>query len=312
VVNKILIVGYGSIGQKYYKIIIKRYPKIKVAVYTKQNIFLKNKIKNFIEILSFDPDLTIFCTPSSKRLEILKVLKKTKTHILFEKPLTNNFKRTKKILEKKNTIYKVGYNLRQLKILTKFRSLLNNKKIGKIYSYHIEAGQFLPDWRKRDYFKTVSARKNLGGGVILELSHEIDYAIWLFGKIMKVKSISGKLSNLRIDTEDTSKILLLNENKAIGSINLDFLTRNKKRFCHVVGSKGELILDFNKKNIKYYNNNSMKWSNIYKNNQEIKETYLSQLNEMMKVIKNNKVHNNLGSIQDSKYILKIIEKIKSS
>ena len=56
----------------------------------------------------------------------------------------------------------------------------------------------------------------------------------------------------------------------------------------------------------------MKWSNIYKNNQEIKETYLSQLNEMMKVIKNNKVHNNLGSIQDSKYILKIIEKIKSS
>ena len=72
------------------------------------------------------------------------------------------------------------------------------------------------------------------------------------------------------------------------------------------------ILDFNKKNIKYYNNNSMKWSNIYKNNQEIKETYLSQLNEMMKVIKNNKVHNNLGSIQDSKYILKIIEKIKSS
>ena len=259
----------------------------------------------------FKPDITIFCNPSSKRLKIFEVIKKTGSHILFEKPLANNFKRNN-INEHKNKIYRVGYNLRQLNILKKFKSLISDNKIGKIYCYNIEAGEYLPNWRKKEYFKTVSAKRALGGGVILELSHEIDYAIWIFGKILKIRALFGKFSNLNIDTEDIAKILFLNKKNIIGSINLDFLSYEKKRFCHVIGSKGELFLNFIKKNIQYYDNNNKKWKIIYRSDQNINETYLMQVNEMMKLINNKKFKDSLGTIVSSKYVLKIIDKIKNT
>ena len=70
----------------------------------------------------------------------------------------------------------VGYNLRYMKSLIKFREILSKKKIGKILSVRSEVGSYLPSWRKdTDYKKSVSAKKKLGGGVLLELSHDIDY-----------------------------------------------------------------------------------------------------------------------------------------
>lgn len=309
-INKILIIGYGSIGKKYYKIIKSEYKKIKVCVFTSQDNLNINGIKTFSEIILFKPDLTIFCNPSSKRLKIFDIIKKTKSHILFEKPLTNTFRGVKKINEPKDKIYRVGYNLRQLKILKKFKSLINNNKIGNIHCYNIEAGEYLPNWRKKEYSKTVSAKRELGGGVILELSHEIDYAHWIFGKISKIKAIFGKFSNLNIDTEDIAKILFLSKKKILGSINLDFLSHDKKRFCHVVGSKGELLLNFIKKNIQYYDITKNKWKIIYKSNQNVNETYLIQVNEMIKLINNKKFKNNLGTIKNSRNILNIINKIK--
>ena len=307
--KKILIIGFGSIGQRYFKIIRKNFPKIKIGIYSSKNTIQisKYKIKN---IISFNPDLTIFCSPASKRLKIFKQLKKTRTNILFEKPLVDNFKNSKIIKSDISKKYYVGYNLRQLKILHKFKKLIDDKLIGKIYSFHIEAGQYLPFWRKKNYDKSVTAKKNLGGGVILELSHEIDYSIFLFGKISKIKSIYGKQSNLNINTEDFAKIILLTKNKIIGSIFLDCLTHDQKRFCHVIGSKGELYLDILNSRIKVRLNSQNKWKTLYKNKEKINQTYLKQIHEILKKKAENDKNNKLISIKSAKYILKIIEMIK--
>ena len=118
---------------------------------------------------------------------------------------------------KKSTLM-VGYNLRYMKSLIKFREILSKKKIGKILSVRSEVGSYLPSWRKdTDYKKSVSAKKKLGGGVLLELSHDIDYLFWLFGKVEWVSATIYKQSNLKIDTEDTAIITLgfLNNKKKI-------------------------------------------------------------------------------------------------
>lgn len=310
-INKILIIGYGSIGKKYYKIIKSKYKKINLCVYTKQNNLNINKIKSFSEIILFKPDLTILCNPSSKRKKIYNILKKTNTHILFEKPITNNYESSKNIFEKNNKIFRVGYNLRQLNILKKFKTLIKKRKIGKIYSFHIEAGHYLPFWRKRKYHKTVTAQKKLGGGVNLELSHEIDYAIWIFGKIKKIKSFYGKQSNLKINTEDTSKIILLNANNIIGSIFLDCTSFDKKRYCHVFGSSGELYMDIIKNQIKYKNNKSKKWSLIFKGFDKVESSYFKQLKEMIKLINNKSKVSYLSTVSEAKYILQLINRLKS-
>ena len=79
--------------------------------------------------------------------------------------------------------------------------------MGTIYTIHVEAGQFLPSWRPNsDYRNTVSASKELGGGVMTELSHELDYISWIFGKPTWVNAQNGKISNLEVNVEDYSKI----------------------------------------------------------------------------------------------------------
>jgi predicted dehydrogenase len=103
----------------------------------------------------------------------------------------------------------VGYNLRFMKSLKKFREILKKNTIGKILSIRSEVGSYLPSWRPdSDYKKSVSAIKKLGGGVLLELSHDIDYLVWLFGNVKWVSSTIHRQSNLKIDTEDTAHITL--------------------------------------------------------------------------------------------------------
>ena len=103
--RKVLIIGYGSSGQRYFEIIKKSYPNYNLKVFSrhhkKNNFFLKK----FSEIALFNPDTVLFCNPSTKRLKFSNLIKKTK-NVFFEKPLSNNYYDAKKIflLTKKKQI----------------------------------------------------------------------------------------------------------------------------------------------------------------------------------------------------------------
>jgi len=81
----------------------------------------------------------------------------------------------------------------------------------------------LPDWRPwQDYSQSYSAKKELGGGVVLDLIHELDYSYWLFGEFYELKSFTGKVSNLKIETNDKwfNKAILYNGQQSSGILNL--------------------------------------------------------------------------------------------
>ena len=131
--------------------------------------------------------------------------------------------------------------------LQKFRSALDSELIGKIFSVRCEVGQFLPSWRPdKDYRNSVSAQSNLGGGVLLELSHEFDYLRWIFGEVEWVQAVLRKQSDLDIDVEDTAHLNLGfnakfgRDQQLIASVNLDFLRHDKTRLCTAIGDKGSL------------------------------------------------------------------------
>ena len=113
------------------------------------------------------------------------------------------------ICQSKKIALMTAYNLRFQPSLQEFRKQIKQQRIGKILSVRVEVGQYLPNWRpESDYRKGVSAQKKLGGGVLLELSHEIDYISWIFGDYKWVKAHISKQSNLEIDVEDTAYLLL--------------------------------------------------------------------------------------------------------
>ena len=115
---------------------------------------------------------------------------------MIEKPILNKFR---KINLKKNK-YIVGYNMRFHPVIQYLKKEIGKRKINFI---SINLSSYLPNWRKNiDYKKSNSAKKIFGGGLLLELSHELDYIRWIFGNIKLIFSFNKHISNLKINTDD--------------------------------------------------------------------------------------------------------------
>lgn len=307
--HKVLIVGYGSSGKRYYKIIKDRYPEIETKVYSytqrKNNFFIKNKT----ELKLFNPSIVFFCNPSSKRMEFVDLIRET-PNIFFEKPIANNINEAKKILKNFNNkkLTAVGYNLRLLNILN-FVKINLQKFLGNVYSFNCESGYNLKKWRKKDYTTTVTASRTLGGGAFLELSHELDYINWIFGKKYKAEAYSINTNLLNINVEDNVKIIFNFSNNILGSLSLDLLSDYKKRFITINGAKGILKVDLIKNKITFFNNKNKLWKNINFNKNEVKDTYYDIVDFFLKK-KFVRDKSQIATIPDAVFILKILKKFQ--
>ena len=324
-IKSLLIVGYGSIGKRHAKLARKLIPTAKIII-LKRKISEKNKSKyvdkfvtNLSDAIKFKPRIAIIANPASYHLKVALSLVNIGVHLLIEKPLSNSSKDVSKLIDKSKlnkSIILVGYNLRYMKSLIKFRDFLKKNIIGNILSVRSEVGSYLPLWRPEvDYRKSVSASKALGGGVLLELSHDIDYLFWLFGKVKWLSSTIHKQSNLKIDTEDTAHITLgflskKNKNQIIANLNMDFNRHDPTRFCKVIGELGTLHWNGIDGTIKLFEKGSVKWKTIYKKKNTRDATYVAEWKHFLNCIKN-KEKPLIDGAQGLE-VIKIIEAIKKS
>jgi predicted dehydrogenase len=317
--DRILIVGYGNAGKRYHKIIKKFYPNYTLRIFSISNIKKKKNffLKNNKEIIDFKPNLSILANPSSLRLKFCKLLFDLNSHLLIEKPLSSELRQAEniiKLFKKKNLIIKIGYNLRFLNSVQKLKEIIKNKKIGRILFGRVEVGEYLPDWRNTLYKNSVSSQKRFGGGVLLELSHEIDYLLYLLGDFDKVFCKIQKTSDLKIDVEDLGNLILHNKKKFYINVSLDFCRRDRVRKFYISGKKGSIELNFLTNNIRHYNN---KWKKISIPKESIKKTYKKVFDEFIKITKKNK-HNfikkkpKLATLKDGQKVLKIIMAARKS
>ena len=189
----------------------------------------------------------IVSSPATLHLEQAKELAENNVHLLIEKPVSyvsDGIDQLSKTVIDKKIVVLIGYALRYDKGAIKFKEWLSNKIVGKILHARIECGSYLPDWRPdQDYRKTVSASRELGGGVLLELSHELDYLYWFFGKPVDVVANIRNSNTLDVNVEDQADLLLTSQDGYPISVQLDFTRRNHARTCKVLTSEGELIWD---------------------------------------------------------------------
>ncbi len=167
--------------------------------------------------------------------------------MLVEKPLSSDPAVGDAVLrtcvERRVTLM-VGYNLCFVPSLQKLSALLAAGEIGKIQYLHAEVGQYLPDWRPAtNYRHGVTAQVDLGGGALLELSHEIDLALWLGGPLATVSASIARIGDLDIDTDDCVDLTLEYVNGARGLVHMDLLQRAPRRRVFIAGSTGSLEWD---------------------------------------------------------------------
>ena len=191
--------------------------------------------------VAWAPDLAVVASPAPLHLDHACLLLDAGVPVLIEKPLSDSLDRVRDaapLLARHRDRIEVAYNLRFLSSARRMRTLIDEACVGRILGLRIEAGQYLPDWRPQaDYRRQVSANRSLGGGVLLELSHELDYLIWLFGRFDQVFCMATNSGQLEIDVEDRADILLSREDLT-AQVHLDFLQCRASRSCKVIGSTG--------------------------------------------------------------------------
>lgn len=313
---KILLIGFGSIGQRHYKNFIKFSD---VKVYEKNHKALKNfffrDVKSSIE---WNPDGVVICTPTNTHLKIAELfLGKTKK-ILIEKPITNSLlsvNRFDKIRKKSKTKVYVVCNMRFHQALLAIKKKVNS--IGRIYFVRSHFGNWLPNMRpKQDYKKAYSASKTKSGGIVLDCIHEIDYLSYLFGKIKEVTLLKKKMSNLPINVEDFATMIIKHKNGVISELHLDYLRPIKMRGCEIVGTDGSIIWESVGKSpekclVKYCRRNSKNYKNLFFDDDlDINSCYEKLAKEFIFSFKNNR-NDNLLSADDAISQILLIKKCKN-
>jgi CMP-N,N'-diacetyllegionaminic acid synthase len=139
--------------------------------------------------------------------------------ILCEKPLFETYHTCNL---SNNALY-VAYVLRFHPIFASIQEILSE---DPPIAVSIKTGSYLPTWRPdRDYRQLYSASKEQGGGVLLDLSHEIDYAEWLFGPLKVLNAYQGKISDLEIDSDDITVITAQGDHDALITVSLDYISK---------------------------------------------------------------------------------------
>jgi len=322
--NKILIVGHGSAGKRHLQIAKILLPNSDIRVYNyKACRNLSNSANGFftktVDVIRYSPNVAIIANPAPFHLKISKILAKIGCHLMIEKPLSSNLKGVKNLLQiakRKKIVLQVGYNMRFLKSLKRFMELIRSRNIGKILSFNSEVGQDLLTWRPGiNYRKSVSARADLGGGVLLELSHELDYARWIFGDIKWASAWYGKLGNLKIDVEDSARLVFGFKSKimvpgGVGSIALDCVRKNPTRFCLAIGSDGSLRWDGLNGNIARFDSKQNCWKVIYQAKESRNQSYINEWKSFISSVRTRAQPQVSGD--DGIAVLQILEAIKKS
>ncbi len=317
---KILVVGYGSIGKRHVNNLTKiKHVEILVCTKNKEaNILKKNGIKIFksiAESLKEKPDVGIICNETSFHVKTAIKLAKYNCHLFIEKPLSNSLKDIHTLLnliKKKKLITMVGCDMRFHKCIQKMKKIIECGDLGRIISVRAENGSYLPNWHPwEDYRTSFASKKNLGGGAVLTLIHEVDYLYWFFGRVNEVSAITGKFSDLEISVEDFAAILLRFQKNVIAEVHLDYFQQPKFRNCKIIGTKGIVYWDSNLNEVRQYSNSKKKWitklkyKNFQRNNQ-----FICELEHFLNCIKNHK--QTINPIDDGINTLKISLAIKKS
>lgn len=320
IVKKFLLVGLGSIGKKHLSIIRSIYPSAEIVAVSSKAIEhfpdANSIIKSLAQIADFQPDYAIVASPSTNHLsDALLILEKTNAHVLIEKPLSTDFDDVLNFQSIIQNNYStrcvgVGYNLRFSPALDFFKKIICSKYVGDIYAIDVVCHSYLPDWRpNEDYSRTVTARSDLGGGVLLELSHELDYLTWLFGTPKWISCFKGRFSNLNIDVDDCANLLIgykaPSMNEFYCQLSLNFFSPVKQRYCTVIGSNGVVRLDLIKHTVSSCMVGDVDWTNLFSVSFNMSDTYSNQLISFMEWASGNG-EGKVANIGEALTVMKII------
>lgn len=251
---KFLIAGLGSIGRRHFRNLIALGERDIVLLRTRKATLPDDELTGYpVEtdleeaLQKHKPDAVIVCNPTSMHLDVALPAAEAGCHILLEKPVSHSQDRLDALREtarQSGSRILVGFQFRFHPTLNKARELIAENRLGKVLSVHAHWGEYLPQWHPwEDYRQSYAARADLGGGVIVTLTHPLDYLRYLLGDVESLWSFNGHVSPLEINVEDVAEIGMKFTSGAIGGVHVNYFQRPPVHRLEIAGSNGTLHWD---------------------------------------------------------------------
>ncbi len=314
--KKYLFAGCGSIGRRHIQNLKHLQPEAQILTYRVRGESLGEfelkysliNYKDFAEALAAKPDAVFITNPTSLHLPLAKQAAEKGIPLFIEKPVSHTLDGVDdfiRLCEKKQLTVLLGYKMRFHPAVTTMKKLLGEGAIGRPLSIRAHYGGCLAEWHPwEDYRRMYSARKDLGGGVVLDAIHEIDYAYWLMGDAVEVKALCGQVSDLEIETEDMAEILLRFKSGAFGSIHLDYAQYPETRSCQIIGTTGTIEWNALKKTVELYQKETKTWKKFPEPEDWANNTmFVDEMRHFLNCLSGKEKPNH--TLQDAKRVLEI-------
>jgi predicted dehydrogenase len=297
---RVLMVGTGSIGRRHMASLRRLVPNVQFDVL--REIGRSRDISGLGEVetvgsidegLSRQPQMMVIANPSSMHLQPLLAAIDNGVPFYAEKPLVSNLDDLavlqSRVLRGCLPPNVVGCNLRFLPSLIEFKALIDEGRLGNLVRADFEAGQWLPDWRpSQDYRLGYSANSSQGGGVLLDLIHEVDAALWLLDDFEHVTGYATRASALEIDTDDCAGILMARAGGPIASVRVDYVSRKPVRRYTLVGDRGTATWDLRASTIVLDDEAGSQEIQLPADAFDVSKTYISAMQELLAAIQSNR------------------------
>lgn len=270
---RFLICGLGSVGRRHLRnlkalgyddVVLLRSGESTLSDDELTGLPVERDLRQALK--RWEPEAVVIANPTAYHLEIAIPAAAAGCDLLIEKPLSHS---TQLVEDLRSAVVRgkgrvlVGFQFRFHPGLKAVHRLLREEAIGRPLSAGAHWGEFLPNWHPwEDHRRSYSARTDLGGGVILTLSHPIDYLRWLLGEVESVVAAHGTLGDLGIEVEDTAEIVLRFVTGPLGAIHLNYNQRPTSHWLEIVGTQGTLCWNDSDGVVRLYRAGPDRWESF--------------------------------------------------
>jgi predicted dehydrogenase len=253
-------------------------------------------------------DAVLISVPPHLHMQIAISAAEKGCHIFLEKPLAASLERTdelKDLCRKKDLLCFVGYCYRFIPSVVKMRGLIKERAIGDVLAARLVISNYLPDWHPwEDYRSFYMAKKEQGGGALLDESHGIDLLRWLLGEVKSVHAIVDKISELDITSDDIAALLIRFQSGVVAQAQFDLLGRVPRIQLELTGSEGTILWDRIDHGLRVFTSAKMEWEEFPYTTDDLLSMYTNEVAHFIECVDQKKQP--LIDLHDSQATMRVL------
>jgi predicted dehydrogenase len=292
----VLVAGTGSIGRRHIESLRQLAPGARFVLLRRQaaddeySRMLGARVVDTVQAaLAEKPAIAVIAVPSAQHAALIEPLLNAAIPMYIEKPVVTTAAQLASVARvaaaAPDVVTLCGCNLRFLPSLRAVRELIAAGSIGRVVRASLQTGQWLPDWRpSSDYRLSYSASRELGGGVVLDLVHELDAVRWILGEFDSVIAVGGRMSSLEISSEDAVVIGLSRARGPVVAVGLDYVARRPVRRYEFFGERGTLVWDLPARRVELSEVDGLRAPPLEAADFDVGATYVRAMREFLEAV----------------------------